>query len=214
MTTQAIKFFFMASISVIHEGKLVTRFNTISAVNSINITASVLDMIQQGAASMVQDQGNVAFTDLVIENVFCLTPLGCTEEEFTKGTQLADQLAGAQAEASDLMADADASAQAEEALSAQVDESVNSAVNSLQDAANEAVAADHAAAQDDGLDDAARATIAEAEAVDQQRQAVIDAAAAEEANITQNSDLSELDAQAVEATPVDDVTTADVKPNE
>lgn len=97
MTDQLIKFFFMASISVIDQGRLVTRFNTISAVNSLNITASVLDMIQQGAASMVNEQ-EVQFSDLVIENVFCLTPNGCTEADFVHGTQLADQLVDPTAE--------------------------------------------------------------------------------------------------------------------
>lgn len=190
MTEQAIKYFFMASISVINEGKLVTRFNTISSLNSLNITAIVLDMIQQGAASMVSERGGVEFTDLVVENVFCLTPLGCTEDEFTKGTQLADQLRGEVAadavdEAQGLMAEADASAQAEEALSAQVGEAVDAARNSVQDAANEAVAADHAAA-----------------------------AGTSATAIDQTSDLSNLDAQAIESSPVDDVTTADVKPQD
>jgi hypothetical protein len=91
MTDQTTKFFFMASISVIDQGRLVTRFNTISSLNNLNITAAVLDMIQQGAASMVNAQ-EVDFTDLVVENVFCLTPNGCTEEEFVRGTQLAEQL--------------------------------------------------------------------------------------------------------------------------
>lgn len=143
MTDKPIKFFFMASITAALQGKPQVKFNTISAVDSRNVTARVLDMIQQGAASMVQQQ-QVPFDDLVIENIFFLAE--CTEEEFTKNTQLAEQLANA-ANTAEAPAGPDTTADAEE-------------------------------------------------------------------RIGTNNDLSNLDAQALEETPVDDVTTADVKPVE
>ena len=125
--TDQIKFFYMTSLSATYEGKPVVRFNTISALNNINITASVLDMIQQSAAGMVREQG-IEFTDLVIENTFCLTPHGCTEKEFVAGTQLVDQLKGDPIE-----------------VQTKVDEAVTAAQASIQNAVNDAVAEDHAA---------------------------------------------------------------------
>lgn len=125
--TDQVKYFYMTSISATLEGKPVVRFNTVSALNNINVTASVLDMIQQSAAGMVREQG-IEFTDLVIENTFCLTPNGCTEKDFVAGTQLVDQLQGDPIEAR-----------------AKVDEAVAAAQCNIQDAVNSAVVEDHAA---------------------------------------------------------------------
>lgn len=143
------KFFFMAAISAALQGRPQVQFNTITSLNDRNISARSLDMIQNAAAEMIN--GQVEYDDLVIQNVFCLTPDGMTEEEFVAGTQLADQLAQRQA------AEADASAEAQEAEGA--------------------------------------LTQAEMDAV----------------SPPEKSDNSELDAQAVESTVGDDVTTADVQ---
>lgn len=143
------KFFFMAAISATLQGRPQVQFNTITSLNGRNISARSLDMIQNAAAEMIN--GQVEYDDLVIQNVFCLTPDGMTEEEFVAGTQLADQLAQRQA-----------------------------------------AAAAQALNQDDQPAPAGN----------------------DEPVIGTASDLSELAAQAVEATPVDDVTTADVKPAE
>lgn len=138
------KFFFMSALTATLHGRPITTLSTISALDSQNLTARSLDMIQQGAASMVQEAG-VEFTDLVINNIFFLGEM--TEEEFTGGTSLAklQQSTEAEAQETDLVAE--------------------------------------------GFDD--RANL-----------------------IGTSSDLSELDAYAVEATLVDDVTTADVTPND
>lgn len=140
------KFFFMAAISAALQGRPQVQFNTITSLNDRNISARSLDMIQNAAAEMIN--GQVEYDDLVIQNVFCLTPDGMTEEEFVAGTQLADQLAQRQA-------------------------------------------------------------AAEAQALNQDDQPA--PAGNDEPVIGTASDLSELEAQAVEATPLDDVTTADVQ---
>lgn len=150
------KFFFMAAISAALQGRPQVQFNTITSLNDRNISARSLDMIQNAAAEMIA--GQVDYDDLVIQNVFCLTPDGMTEEEFVAGTQLADQLNARRA------AEAQATAQPDPAA-------------------------------------------ANAEALNQDDQQP----APESTTIGTVSDLSELDAQAVEATPVDDVTTADVQ---
>lgn len=149
------KFFFMAAISAALQGRPQVQFNTITSLNDRNISARSLDMIQAAAAEMIA--GQVEYDDLVIQNVFCLTPDGMTEDEFVAGTQLADQLNARRA------AEAEANAQPDPA--------------------------------------------ANAEALNQDDQQP----APEASTIGTASDLSELDAQAVEATPVDDVTTADVQ---
>ncbi len=124
--TDQVKFFYMASIKATLDGRPVVCFNTISAFNNINVTASMLNSIQQAAAEMATAEG-VEFTDLVVENLFCLTPIGCTEKEFVAGTQLVDQLQGDPIQAQN-----------------QVDAAVEAAQNSIQAAVNEAVAEDHA----------------------------------------------------------------------
>lgn len=142
-----IKFFFMAKISANLQGKPQVQFNTISALDTRNITAAGLNQVQEAAARMITPQG-IPFDDLVIDNIFCLTPDGLTEEEFVAGTQLRQQLEEASA--------------GSQAFGAEVE---------------------------GGADELeANASL-----------------------IGTGNDLSELDAQAVEATPVDDVTTADVK---
>jgi hypothetical protein len=103
-----IKYFYMALINATFEGRPVAQFNTVSAVEGINVTALRLNQIQQGAADMVMQQG-IQFDDVVVQNLFLLTPMGCTEEEFTANTQLSER-AMAEAQASDLMAQADAAA--------------------------------------------------------------------------------------------------------
>lgn len=127
------KFFFMAAISAALQGRPQVQFNTITSLNDRNITARSLDMIQGAAADMIN--GQVEYDDLVIQNIFCLTPDGCDEDEFVAGTALADQLTQRRAaeaaanlsqealveaagQAQELAADADASAEAEDALSA------------------------------------------------------------------------------------------------
>jgi hypothetical protein len=85
-----IKYFFMAVINATMGGRPVVQFNTVSSLNIPDLTAASISAIQEGAANMANAQGT-QFDDLVIQNLFCLTPNGMTEEQFTAGTALAPQ---------------------------------------------------------------------------------------------------------------------------
>lgn len=122
-----IKFFFMANMRATLEGRPQYEFNSVTAMAARNVTAADLTRIQQAAADMLA--GNVQFDDIVITNLFFLAE--CTEEQFFAGVAqpqpteapapegleaaVADSLATAQAEAGELLAEADASAEAEDA---------------------------------------------------------------------------------------------------
>lgn len=80
------KFFFMSALTATLNGRSVTQFNTLVALNQRNITASGLNNIQQSGAAMC-NQESVEFTDIVINNVIFLAE--CTDEEFVAGTELA-----------------------------------------------------------------------------------------------------------------------------
>jgi hypothetical protein len=123
------KFFFMAAISAALQGRPQVQFNTITSLNDRNITARSLDMIQGAAADMIN--GQVEYDDLVIQNIFCLTPDGCDEDEFVAGTPLAEQLnlrrAAEAAAQTEQPAPADNSELDAQAVEATADDSVTSA---------------------------------------------------------------------------------------
>jgi hypothetical protein len=212
------KFFFMAVMTANLEGRPQASFNTVTSINGRNITAAVLEMIQNGGGQMCQQQG-VNFDDIVIQNIFFLGEM--TQEEFVKNTMLdpefrnaqlqamADQANMAQAanEASDLGAQADETAGAEEALAVSDDVSADVQL----EPANPVLEPKLGLAVDNtkGEVEAPTADVSE-EARDQAYQESGTAVG----DIGRSNDLSELDAQAVEEIPVDDVTTADVKPSE
>lgn len=80
------KFFFMAQMRAVFQGRPQSEFNTVSGLDSRNVTAADLTRIQDAAAQMLN--GQVQFDDIVITNLFFLAE--CTEAEFFAGTQIAD----------------------------------------------------------------------------------------------------------------------------
>lgn len=95
------KFFFMALISGNLEGKPLVQFNSLTAMNTRNITARDLNKIQDAAADMLTNDG-VPFDNIVIHNVFFLAE--ATEEEFFAGTAIPPKTGEAAQEASDFVA--------------------------------------------------------------------------------------------------------------
>jgi len=90
------KFFFMAIMTANLQGRPQVQFNTISMLEQRNVLSADLVKIQDAAARMMSNAG-VVYDDLPIHNLFCLTPDGCTEEEFVAGTQMAEAEADAAA---------------------------------------------------------------------------------------------------------------------
>ena len=150
-----IKYFFMAVVNATLQGRPVVQFNTVSSLNNPDLTAGAIGAIQEGAANMANAQGT-QFDDLVIQNLFCLTPNGMTEEQFTAGTALAqpqqadneEPLAAEDDTSSQYYADG----QVEETdpITQQRSQVVENFQNQVQNAANEAVADDHAQSENDG----------------------------------------------------------------
>lgn len=119
------KFFFMAQMRAVFQGRPQSEFNTVSGLDSRNVTAADLTRIQDAAAQMLN--GQVQFDDIVITNLFFLAE--CTEAEFFAGTQVADAPAaeGLEEAVAQSLNDADPAPEAEAPAETEVEEGVATA---------------------------------------------------------------------------------------
>lgn len=84
------KNFYMSAMTATMEGRPLVRFNTVVGLeNGRNVTARHLELIQQSGAEMM-NASNVQFDNIILDNVFWLGEM--TDEEFMKGTDLAQQI--------------------------------------------------------------------------------------------------------------------------
>jgi hypothetical protein len=73
------KFFFMAVLSGMQQGRPIMQFNTVTGSDSRNITALGLNMIQESGAEILRSEG-VQFDNVLVNNIFFLAE--CTADEF------------------------------------------------------------------------------------------------------------------------------------
>lgn len=110
------KNFFMSSMTATMQGRPLVRFNTVIGLeHGRNVTAKILELIQESGAQMMQGQ-EVQFDNLVLDNIFWLGEM--TDAEFMAGTNVVEQLGLAQPQQSE-------NVQAEEAAEASPPEPTN-----------------------------------------------------------------------------------------